>query len=81
LATVVVHSIVLQYLPPERRRRFRAALDAAGRTATPDAPLAWLRMEPAGERAELRLTSWPAGEEALLASAGYHGQPIWWSAG
>jgi hypothetical protein len=80
-ATVVVHSIVLQYLPPERRRRFRAALDTAGRTATPDAPLAWLRMEPAGERAELRLTSWPAGEEALLASAGYHGQPIWWSAG
>lgn len=79
LATVVVHSIVLQYLPPERRRRFRAVLDEAGRAATDVAPLAWLRMEPAGERAELRLTSWPSGDEELLAAAGYHGQPIWWS--
>lgn len=81
LATVVVHSIVLQYLPPDRRRRFRAVLDEAGRAATSDAPLAWLRMEPAGERAEVRLTSWPSGDEDLLGSAGYHGQPIWWSTG
>lgn len=80
VATVVVHSIVLQYLPPERRRRFRAVLDEAGRATTPEAPLAWLRMEPAGERAELRLTSWPSGDEELLGSAGYHGHPIWWSA-
>ena len=27
------------------------------------APLAWLRMEPGGDRAELRLTTWPGGEE------------------
>lgn len=81
VATVVVHSIVLQYLPPERRRRFRAVMEAAGAAATAAAPLAWLRMEPAGERAELRLTSWPSGREELLASAGYHGQPIWWGAG
>lgn len=79
VATVVVHSIVLQYLAPERRRRFREVLDGAGGAATAGAPLAWLRMEPAGERAELRLTSWPSGDEELLASAGYHGHPIWWS--
>lgn len=78
LATVVVHSIVLQYLPPDRRRRFRAAVEAAGRSATTDVPISWLRMEPAGDRAELRLTSWPGGDEQLLASAGYHGTPIWW---
>ena len=35
-------------------------------------------MEPAGERAELRLTTWPRGEERVLATAGYHGSPIWW---
>ena len=35
-------------------------------------------MEPAGERAELRLTTWPHGEERVLATAGYHGNPIWW---
>ncbi len=78
VATVVTHSIVLQYLSPDGRRRVRAAIAVAGRAAPPDAPVAWLRMEPAGERAELRLTSWPGGEEQLLATAGYHGSPIWW---
>lgn len=78
VATVVVHSIVLQYLSPENRSRFRDALTEAGERATDDAPLAWLRMEPAGERAELRLTSWPHGEERVLATAGYHGHPVWW---
>lgn len=80
VATVVVHSIVLQYLPPDRRRRFRAAIEHAGHRASAEAPVCWLRMEPAGERAELRLTAWPDGEEQLLASAGYHGSPIWWEA-
>ncbi len=77
-ATVVVHSIVLQYLEKEARARFRAAVHAAGERASGAAPLAWLRMEPAGERAELRLTTWPRGEERVLATAGYHGRPIWW---
>jgi hypothetical protein len=77
-ATVVVHSIVLQYLSSDRRRRLRAALEAAGGRATAEAPLAWLRMEPAGDSAELRLTTWPVGREELLATAGYHGHPIWW---
>lgn len=79
-ATVVVHSIVLQYLPPDARRRLQATIETAGRSATRDAPLGWLRMEPAGTRAELRLTMWPGGDERLLASAGYHGSPIWWGA-
>lgn len=80
VATVVVHSIVFQYLSSDRRRRIRAALDSAGRAATADAPVSWLRMEPAGDRAELRLTTWPGGEQELLATAGYHGHPIWWQA-
>jgi hypothetical protein len=78
LATVVTHSIVFQYLSPEARRRFRSTVDAAGARATGAAPLAWLRMEPAGDRAELRLTAWPDGEERVLATAGYHGLPVWW---
>lgn len=79
-ATVVFHSIVLQYVPPSRRRRFVAAIERAGGAATAERPLAWLRMEPAGDRAELRLTSWPGGTGAVLASAGYHGRPVWWDA-
>lgn len=78
VATVVVHSIVLQYLPAESRRRFRDALTEAGERASGGAPLAWLRMEPGGERADLRLTTWPHGEERVLATAGYHGSPVWW---
>lgn len=78
VATVVVHSIVLQYLPTDARARFRAAVHQAGERASGAAPLAWLRMEPGGDRAELRLTTWPHGEERVLATAGYHGHPIWW---
>lgn len=81
MATVVVHSIVLQYLPPERRRRFCAAVEAAGTRATSSAPLAWLRMEPAGDVAEVRLTTWPGpGADEVLGTSGYHGRPIWWAA-
>lgn len=78
VATVVVHSIVLQYLSAEQQARFRRALSDAGARATMHAPVAWLRMEPGGDRAELRLTTWPGGEERLLGTAGYHGQPVWW---
>ena len=80
VATVVVHSIVLQYLSQAGRASFRAAIVAAGERATGGAPLAWLRMEPGGERAEVRLTTWPNGDERVLASSGYHGHPIWWGA-
>lgn len=74
--TVVTHSIVLQYLPIERRRRLVAAVEAAGRRAGADAPLAWLRMEPAGERAEVRLTTWPDGPVTVVAASGFHGPPV-----
>jgi hypothetical protein len=76
VATVVFHSIVMQYLPDRERREFERLVRAAGEAATEAAPLAWLRMEPAGDRAEVRLTLWPSGEERLLARAGYHGDPV-----
>jgi hypothetical protein len=86
VATVVFHSIVVQYLEPEARAALRALLDRAGARASAGAPLAWLRMEPperepaAGDPArglaEIRLTRWPGGAEALLGHAGYHGRPV-----
>ena len=79
-ATVVFHSIVLQYLDEDARARFIAAIEGEGKRATADAPLAWLRMEPGTEDAELRLTSWPGGEERLLARSGFHGPPVRWVA-
>ena len=41
--TVVFHSIVMQYLSDAERQRLEEALQAA------NGPLAWLRMEPAGD--------------------------------
>ena len=69
-ATVVVHSIMWQYLSDLDRARVRSALDATGARATRAAPLAWLRLEPPprgareAELAELRLTVWPDGRRA-----------------
>jgi len=79
-ATVLYHSIVWQYLPKPTRDRLRAALQAAGEHATPDAPVAWLRMEPAGAMADVRLTSWPGGGTEVLGTCGYHGRPVRWGA-
>ncbi len=74
--TVVVHSIVFQYLPTPTRRRVLALIDSAGRRATATAPFAWLRMEPGGDRAEVRLTTWPSARTELVATSGYHGPPV-----
>ena len=80
VATVVYHAIVLQYLPRASFDRLRTALTDAGRQATRTAPLHWLRMEPAGDVADVRLRSWTGGQptEELLATTGYHGPPVSW---
>jgi hypothetical protein len=75
-ATVIYHSIVSQYLSDEERGAFHANIQSAGERATKEAPLAWLRMEPGGERADAHLTTWPGGETRHLARVGYHGSPV-----
>jgi hypothetical protein len=76
VSTVVFHSIVIEYLTPVERRQVEARIRAAGERATEEAPLAWLRMEPAGDLAELRLSLWPGGVERRLGVCGYHGSPL-----
>lgn len=80
VATVVYHSVVLQYLDPEERADVTAAIAAAGRRATASAPLYWLRMEPERPLRAMvvRMTRWPGGHERLLATAGAHGNPVRW---
>jgi hypothetical protein len=79
VATVVFHSVFIQYLDDAGRARLRATIEDAGRRATANAPFAWLRMEPGVEMlTDVRLTMWPGGRERLLATAGYHGQPVRW---
>jgi hypothetical protein len=57
----------------------RASFDAAGARSTRDAPLAWLRMEPAEDptrAAEIRLSMWPGEQDRLQARSGFHGRPV-----
>jgi hypothetical protein len=75
-ATAIYHSIMSQYLSDEERAEFFASIEKAGRRATAQAPLAWLRMEPADDRANVELTLWPGGQTRLIARAGYHGNPV-----
>lgn len=79
VATVVYHSIVLQYLPRESFATMRDAIHRAGSEASDDAPVFWLRMEPAGEWADIRLRAWPGGDDHLLGTTGYHGPPVHWN--
>jgi hypothetical protein len=81
-ATVVFHSITWQYLTDEERGAAERELTGAGDRATPDSSLAWLRLEPSADlsHAELRLTTWPGGEERLLARCHYHLGPVHWVA-
>lgn len=83
MTTVVVHSIVAQYLPSAGREALERTIRSAGERATPDAPVAWLRMEPASsEEADVRLTCWPTtgtAHDRVLAHSGFHGPPVRWN--
>jgi hypothetical protein len=78
---VVFHSIMWQYMPRETKDDIVAALAEAGAVATPDAPIARLRMEPLDPKdtcATLSLTTWPGGATRRLARCDYHGRWIEW---
>jgi hypothetical protein len=83
--TVVFHSIMIQYLPRAGRERVFAIIREAGQRADPRAPVAWLRFEPAKDRAgnwmhRVDLTLWPDGEETMLGYSSPHGPPVTWIA-
>lgn len=79
-AFVLFHSIMWQYMPEASKRGVLEALAEATATATPDMPIARLRMEPLGQapHAKLSLTTWPGGETRRLANCDYHGRWIEW---
>ena len=78
MTTVVYHAIVYEYLSEAVRRTFHETLARAGATATRDAPLAWLRFEstPATRGYAVTLTTWPGGDERVVATAGAHGTDV-----
>lgn len=79
VATIVYHSVVMQYLTDDGRAAFVDAMRSAGQAATDDTPLAWVRFEPARRVFEVRVTMWPGGDERLVAESGAHGRPVHWT--
>jgi hypothetical protein len=77
-ATVLMHSVMWQYMPDAVQHRITATMQIRGARATVDAPLALLAMEPgpAAVTMDLSLTLWPDGERRVLAHCGGHGPPI-----
>jgi len=78
---VLYHSVMWQYLPEATQQRIDAAMDAAGAAATPERPLAWVRLETNREtfRHELSVRYWPGGDEWVqLAEAHPHGAWVEW---
>ena len=81
VARVLMHAVALQYAPEETAARVAAHAAWVGAAATSETPFAWLRFEadPAyGERASLRLTLWPSGDERVLALGDTHGEKLHW---
>ncbi|WP_026090688.1 DUF2332 family protein [Sandarakinorhabdus sp. AAP62] len=85
VTTVVYHSIAFQYFPPSVQARVMGHLAKLGATATPQRPLAWLRMEmddpanPAMPAIRLSLWRGAAEESQLLGHAHAHGTFVHWT--
>lgn len=78
---VLFHSIAWQYFPDEDQARITRHMEAAGRHATPQAPLAWLSFEQRGDEGPaLCLRLWPDGQEQILARADAHVRNVTWLA-
>jgi len=80
VATVVLHSVVLEYLDDPARTAFVSTLRDAGARATPDRPLAWVRLEPLSRLRHhgVQVDLWPQGTSRTLARCGAHGTDVVW---
>ena len=79
---LIYHTIAWQYFPAERQDAGRHLIEAAGATATPDTPLAWLAMEAdkTDDGAGLHLRLWPGDLSVPLARVDFHGRWVRWTA-
>lgn len=79
--TLIYHTIAWQYFPQETARRCRTAIQAAGRAATPTAPVAWLGFEADAIKhgGGIRLHLWPGDQVHDLGRADFHGRWIVWT--
>lgn len=84
-ATIVYHSVFLQYPPREARDAIVGAITAAGARATEQAPLAWVRLEPEALTDDVRdsprmvidVTTWPGGLRRIIGYTDGHVRAVY----
>ncbi|HMI93381.1 MAG TPA: DUF2332 family protein [Polyangiales bacterium] len=82
--TIVYHSLFLQYPLRATRAAIIAAIESAGARATPEAPFAWLRLEPEGvlggphesPRFLVDMITWPGAVRRTLAVTDGHARAV-----
>lgn len=87
-ATVIYHSLVIDYLTEASLARMGEAIQRAAAAASSDAPVAWVRFEaPPGASHEkglptfeVRLALWPGVDDRLVATAHLWGKQVRWLA-
>ena len=79
---LIFHTTAWQYFPPDRQRLGRERIEAAGASATDDAPLAWLGIEADGQApgAAVTLRLWPGDLQISMGRADFHGRWVDWRA-
>lgn len=84
-ATIVYHSVFLQYPPRETRDAIVDAILSAGARATARAPLAWVRLEPEAltdnvrdsPRMVIDITTWPGGQRQIIGFTDGHVRAVY----
>lgn len=79
-ATVIYHSVFLQYPSRDARAAITHAIEAAGAATSAQAPLAWIRLEPEALLTDARdsvrflvdITTWPHADRRTLAITDGH---------
>lgn len=84
-ATIVYHSVFLQYPPREAREAIVDAVQSAGARATERAPLAWVRLEPEAltdgvrdsPRMVIDVTTWPGAMRRIVGYTDGHVRSVY----
>lgn len=77
---LIYSTIAWQYFPEAKQIQGTALIEAAGKRATDDTPLAWFGMEADDGKkgAGLTLRLWPGNETLTLGRADFHGRWVDW---
>jgi hypothetical protein len=77
-ATVVFQSVVWPYISESEKQRIITIIEEAGKRASEEAPIAWLRMEAINNTFETRLRIYPGFNEQIIATSHAHSPSVQW---